>query len=41
MHTGAERCTSPSVDPSALGWSLIRNGLYGSVAVKKPFLEPM
>jgi len=29
----------PSVDPSAVGSSLIRNGLHGRVAVKKPFLR--
>jgi len=28
-----------SVDPSTVGPSLIRNGLHGRVAVKKPFLR--
>ena len=32
----ASRC---SVDPSAVDQSLIRNGLHGSMAVKKPFLR--
>lgn len=29
----------PSVNPSTVRWSLIRNGLSGSVTVKKPFLK--
>ena len=30
--------SGPSADPSTAHWSLIRNGLHGRVAVKKPFL---
>jgi len=35
--TGPARC--PTADPSTVGPSLIRNGLHGRVAVKKPFLR--
>ena len=31
--------SGPSADPSTVGPSLIRNGLHGRVAVKKPFLR--
>jgi len=31
--------SGPSADPSTLNRSLIRNGLHGRVAVKKPFLR--
>ena len=31
--------SGPSVDPFTVGPSLIRNGLHGRVAVKKPFLR--
>ena len=31
--------SGPSVDPSAVGRSLIRNSLHGRVAVKKPFFR--
>ena len=31
--------SGPSVDPSTVHWSLIRNGLHGRVTVKKPFLR--
>ena len=31
--------SGPSADPSTVGPSLIRNGLHGGVAVKKPFLR--
>ena len=33
------RDAGPSVDPSTVGPSLIRIGLHGRVAVKKPFLR--
>ena len=31
--------SGPSVDPFTVHWSLIRNGLHGRVAVKKPLLR--
>jgi len=31
--------SGPSVAPATVGPSLIRNGLHGRVAVKKPFLR--
>lgn len=31
--------SDPSVDPSTAHWSLVRNGLGVSVAVRKPFLK--
>ena len=38
-HKHLKDASGPSVDPSTVGPSLIRNGLHGTVAVKKPFLR--
>jgi len=37
-HKDLSDASAPSVNPSTVHWSLIRNGLHGSVAVRKPFL---
>jgi len=39
MKRGLRDASGPSVDSSTVGQSLIKNGLHGRVAVKKPFLR--